>query len=247
MSQYRDLGEGNGKMAISYASGIPADHSQALPSFREVSAGTSIASCCLNRGKLTCSTAASSSPPRRNRVDLLLHLPPTAARAPRFSQPRCLRSPSDDRSPPLRPNFQDGHGRSSGAPGLLGGPPNQKSRSSAIPGARKCARARARGPRQLDDPVRFSWPEPHSTSDSGPSVNLRSRSHHAHCAVPRCTAGLATRLVLRAGLSGWSRPHPRLRGVHGRQAEYGCVHGKRRTPRDAWAGGLPVPAHVLSE
>ncbi|PKY02697.1 homeobox transcription factor [Aspergillus campestris IBT 28561] len=36
MSQYRDLGEGNGKMAISYASGIPADHSQALPSFREL-------------------------------------------------------------------------------------------------------------------------------------------------------------------------------------------------------------------
>lgn len=39
MSQYRDLGEGTsaGKMAISYASGMTADHTPALPSFREVS------------------------------------------------------------------------------------------------------------------------------------------------------------------------------------------------------------------
>lgn len=37
MSQYRELGEDSGKMAISYASGLPADHTPALPSFREVS------------------------------------------------------------------------------------------------------------------------------------------------------------------------------------------------------------------
>ncbi|KAF9883771.1 hypothetical protein FE257_002801 [Aspergillus nanangensis] len=36
MSQYRELGEGSKKMAISYASGLPADHTQALPSFREL-------------------------------------------------------------------------------------------------------------------------------------------------------------------------------------------------------------------
>ena len=36
MSQYRELGEDSGKMAISYASGLPADHTPALPSFREV-------------------------------------------------------------------------------------------------------------------------------------------------------------------------------------------------------------------
>ncbi|PTU24243.1 hypothetical protein P175DRAFT_0505924 [Aspergillus ochraceoroseus IBT 24754] len=36
MSQYRDLSGGSRKMAISYASGLPADHSQALPSFREL-------------------------------------------------------------------------------------------------------------------------------------------------------------------------------------------------------------------
>ncbi|GKZ70968.1 hypothetical protein AnigIFM50267_006642 [Aspergillus niger] len=36
MSQYRELGEDSGKMAISYASGLPADHTPALPSFREL-------------------------------------------------------------------------------------------------------------------------------------------------------------------------------------------------------------------
>ncbi|KAL5358975.1 homeobox KN domain-containing protein [Aspergillus floccosus] len=36
MSQYRELGEGSEKMAITYASGLPADHTQALPSFREL-------------------------------------------------------------------------------------------------------------------------------------------------------------------------------------------------------------------
>lgn len=40
MSQYRELGEDSGKMAISYASGLPADHTPALPSFREVSQHT---------------------------------------------------------------------------------------------------------------------------------------------------------------------------------------------------------------
>ncbi|KAA8648843.1 hypothetical protein EYZ11_006918 [Aspergillus tanneri] len=36
MSQYRELGEDSKKMAISYASGLPSDHTQALPSFREL-------------------------------------------------------------------------------------------------------------------------------------------------------------------------------------------------------------------
>lgn len=37
MSQRREQGEDSGKMALSYASGFPADHTQTLPSFREVS------------------------------------------------------------------------------------------------------------------------------------------------------------------------------------------------------------------
>ncbi|PLB54846.1 homeobox transcription factor [Aspergillus steynii IBT 23096] len=36
MSQPREQGEDSNKMAISYASGLPADHTQALPSFREL-------------------------------------------------------------------------------------------------------------------------------------------------------------------------------------------------------------------
>ncbi|OOO09831.1 Homeobox KN domain [Aspergillus oryzae] len=36
MSQPRELGKGSEKMAISYASGLPADHTQVLPSFREL-------------------------------------------------------------------------------------------------------------------------------------------------------------------------------------------------------------------
>ncbi|KAH8428376.1 homeobox domain-containing protein [Aspergillus melleus] len=36
MSQPRELGEDSKNMAISYASGLPADHTQALPSFREL-------------------------------------------------------------------------------------------------------------------------------------------------------------------------------------------------------------------
>ncbi|KAB8239461.1 homeobox domain-containing protein [Aspergillus alliaceus] len=36
MSQSRELGKGSEKMAISYASGLPADHAQVLPSFREL-------------------------------------------------------------------------------------------------------------------------------------------------------------------------------------------------------------------
>ncbi|KAF7586958.1 hypothetical protein BBP40_007982 [Aspergillus hancockii] len=36
MSQPREPGKGSEKMAISYASGLPADHTQVLPSFREL-------------------------------------------------------------------------------------------------------------------------------------------------------------------------------------------------------------------
>jgi hypothetical protein len=36
MSQQAEVDDKSGKMAISYASGLSADHTQALPSFREV-------------------------------------------------------------------------------------------------------------------------------------------------------------------------------------------------------------------
>lgn len=37
MSQSRISDDDSGKMAISYANSLPTDHSQTLPSFREVS------------------------------------------------------------------------------------------------------------------------------------------------------------------------------------------------------------------
>lgn len=36
MSQHGEVDDESGKMAISYASGLSADHTQSLPSFREV-------------------------------------------------------------------------------------------------------------------------------------------------------------------------------------------------------------------